>query len=72
MTFKASGHTTLQGPMTEVNATRSPGAYRRDLDPTDITNLDAGDIFQVEISDTAGVAKNMPQSGEIKVGVSVT
>jgi hypothetical protein len=71
MMFKSSGWTTLQGQLSEVDATNSPGVYQRDLDLTSVINLDAGETLQVEINDTAGTAKNMPQDGEIKVAVLV-
>jgi hypothetical protein len=67
-TFKGSGWTTRQQQMAEVDSTNAPGEYYYDLDTSTITNPTDDDTYMVRIDETGGSAKNVPFTGEIKVG----
>ena len=61
-TFKASGWTTRQGVMTEVDATNEPGTYYYSFN----TNTLADDVYYMYV--TCASAANVPQASELKVG----
>lgn len=68
-TFKGSGWTSREQALTEVSATNSPGDYRYDWNTSAITNPQNADAYQVYIRQTPGsTVKNVPQTGEIRVG----
>jgi hypothetical protein len=65
-TFKASGWTTRQQVMSELDSTNDPGVYGHDLDTSAITNMAADDTLELRADCASAV--NTPQTGEIKVG----
>jgi len=68
-TFKNSGWTTRQIALSEIDSTNSPGEYYYDFDTSAITNPTADDTYQIRAEQDPGTTvKNMPQTGEIKVG----
>jgi hypothetical protein len=62
-TFKASGWTTKDGPMTEVGST---GQYERTFDLGAVTNLTADDEYVATVE--SPTSDFSPQTGEIKAG----
>lgn len=69
MTFKGSGWTTRQTPLTETNATNDPGAYHYDLDTSAITNATTDAVYECRVDQSPGTdVVNLPATGEIKVG----
>lgn len=69
-TFKASGWTTLNQILTEVDATNSPGLYlvTGGLDTSAITNAGTDDVYVVIPLQTPGTDASLPAPGEIRVG----
>lgn len=76
-TFKTySSVTRLLEPLTEVNATQSPGVYRlstvdhlRGFDTSKITNLQGIDALEVTVLQDGGIdAAGLPLGFELKVG----
>jgi len=69
-TFKASGWTTLNKLLTEVDATNVPGLYEviGGLDTSAIFNPAASDTYVVSALQTPGTDAKLPAPGELKVG----
>lgn len=68
-TFKNSGWTTRQEALSEIDSTNSPGEYYYDFDTSAITNATANDTYELRVDQDPGEdVKNVPQTGEIKVG----
>lgn len=70
LTFKASGHTTIDRGLTEVNATNAPGLYQvtGGFDTSTITNITADDTYLVVPLQTPGTNAVLPEPSELKVG----
>jgi len=67
--FKNSGWTTRQKAMTETDSTNDPGVYHYDFDTSTIDNPAADDTYEARVDQSPGTdAKNVPLTGEIKVG----
>jgi len=64
-TFKASGWTTREVAMTEVDATNAAGEYAYDWDTSSVTNEADDDLYVFRARDSAAAAKNLPTVGEI-------
>ena len=64
-TFKASGWTTREVAMSEVDSTNAPGEYAYDWDTSSVTNETADDLYVFRARDSAAAAKNLPTVGEI-------
>jgi len=64
-TFKASGWTTREVAMTQVDATNAAGEYAYDWDTSAVTNEAADDLYVFRARDSAAAAKNLPTVGEI-------
>lgn len=67
-TFKASGWTTRQQAMAELDATYSPGVYHYLWDTSAITNENADDTYNYQVEETSLQARNVPQEGQLDVG----
>lgn len=70
MTFKASGWTTLDKPLTEVDAVNAPGLYRvtGGLDTSAITNHTVGDTFVVTPRQSPPGSAVLPAPSELRIG----
>jgi len=70
LTFKALGHTTLNQPLTELDATNVPGVYEviGGLDFSAVTNIVVDDIYLVIPLQTPGTTAVLPGPSELKVG----
>lgn len=67
-TFKASGWTTLDQVLSEVDATNFPGLYGVNWDTSAVTNKASDDTYQVLPVQTPGTDAVLPGPGEIKEG----
>ena len=68
MTFKSAGWTTLNGLLTQVNATNLAGVYQRALATGSITNHVTDDEFVIYPLQTPGTNARLPSPGNLIVG----
>jgi len=70
LTFKSTGHTTLNQLLTEIDATNVPGVYEvtGGLDFSAITNIVDDDIYLVIPLQSPGTNAVLPGPSELKVG----
>lgn len=70
LTFKSSGHTTLDQILTEVDGTNAPGVYRvtGGFNTATITNITDDDTYFVVALQTPGTNALIPEPSELKVG----
>ncbi len=75
LTFKASGHTTLDQPLAEIDATNAPGLYEvvGGFDTSTIVSPVAGDTYTFQTLQTPGTDAVLPAPGMLKVSqISLT
>jgi hypothetical protein len=65
-TFKASGWTTRQQQMSEIDSANAPGEYAYDWDTSAMTNPERDDTYEIRVDETTSAA-NVPQVGELKI-----
>lgn len=66
-TFKSTGWTTINGALTEVDATNAPGLYSRSFDTSAITNKATDDIYTIIPDKTSGTTR-LPAPAQLYEG----